>query len=431
MQNDEGRMKANSTLPGNSAFRLHPSALSKAGWAVFLGMSWTWCIGMFLPVLLVHDYGVWAWVIFAVPNVVGAAAMGWVLGRERSRVMAEAHRSAIAVFSAITVAFQLFFAIWVFSLPTWREGQAYLIGVAGVAALAAMKKSAKLVSLAILLASIICVMGMFHRGEANFAVPAAAMSYSPADLPWLAPVCLLGFLLCPYLDTTFFRARQNLDDRQAKWAFSVGFGAIFGSAIVLSLFYASTVYPAIIAAGDGVGLRWIKLYWMLQLGLTIGLHLAGDDSQDRRAQQRTFEAVLVMGVAFAAVALAIRLGFAVPAEMIYRGFLGFYGLVFPAYVWLCIVPGRGRARPTWRALVVLALAIAIASPMFFLAFIGHRMFWAGPGVAVVLLSRLFVRKGAGELRGGRPIYGTAELGGCGVGSGVPPDTGGPPVPLCP
>src|ERR1051325_4731620 len=54
------------------------------GWAIYLGMSWTWCIGMFLPVLLVRDYGVWASVVFAVPNVLGAAAMGWVLSRDDS-----------------------------------------------------------------------------------------------------------------------------------------------------------------------------------------------------------------------------------------------------------------------------------------------------------------------------------------------------------
>ena len=31
------------------------------GLAIYLGISWTWCIGMFLPVLLGADYGFWAW----------------------------------------------------------------------------------------------------------------------------------------------------------------------------------------------------------------------------------------------------------------------------------------------------------------------------------------------------------------------------------
>jgi hypothetical protein len=385
-------MKADPELFPDSAFRVHPSALSTANWAVFLGMSWTWCIGMFLPVLLVHDYGVWAWVIFAVPNVVGAAAMGWVLDRRRSRLMAEAHRAAIAVFSSVTVAFQVFFAMWVFSLPSWRAGggEWYLLGLAGVAAGAAVRKFSKLFSISILLGSVGCAMGMFHHGEAALEVWRPATS--GWDLPWLAPACLLGFGLCPYLDSTFHRARQNLDKSQSRWAFSVGFGLIFGSAIVLSLLYAKPVYAAIISSGNGVQLRWIRMYWMLQLGLTIGLHLAGDDAGDARSRWKTTAIVLAIGMAMAATAAATGTAFESPRETVYRAFLGFYGLVFPAYVWLCIVPDRGTEAPTRRALLVLALVIAIAAPMFFLAFIGHRMFWACPGVAVVLLSRIFLWK---------------------------------------
>src|SRR6476661_4754696 len=66
------------------------------GWAAYLGMSWTWCIGMFLPVLLVRDYGFWGWLVFAVPNVVGAAAMGWVMNsRHRSQRVIDSHRLAL------------------------------------------------------------------------------------------------------------------------------------------------------------------------------------------------------------------------------------------------------------------------------------------------------------------------------------------------
>src|SRR3954467_4391659 len=82
------------------------------GWAMYLGMSWTWCIGMFLPVLLIRDYGAWAWVVFAVPNVIGAAAMGWVLRDGDSEKLTGAHRPMIAGFSFITATFQLFFAFW-------------------------------------------------------------------------------------------------------------------------------------------------------------------------------------------------------------------------------------------------------------------------------------------------------------------------------
>src|SRR5437762_393098 len=84
------------------------------GWAVYLGMSWTWCIGMFLPVLLVREFGVWGWVVFAIPNVIGAAAMGWIISRERSHQIVQQHRAAVEAFSVITIAFQLFFLFWLF-----------------------------------------------------------------------------------------------------------------------------------------------------------------------------------------------------------------------------------------------------------------------------------------------------------------------------
>src|SRR5580693_2580416 len=81
-------------------------------WAVFLGVSWTWCIGMYLPVIMVRDYGIWAFVVFAVPNVVGAAAMAWVLpDADSSRKLEKEHRTACALFSLATLSFHVFFLV--------------------------------------------------------------------------------------------------------------------------------------------------------------------------------------------------------------------------------------------------------------------------------------------------------------------------------
>src|SRR5947209_11222754 len=82
-------------------------------WAFFLACSWTWCIGMFLPVLLVRNWGIWAWIVFAVPNIIGAAAMGLVISsRQQSENILINHRTAIAVFSLITIAFHIYFVYW-------------------------------------------------------------------------------------------------------------------------------------------------------------------------------------------------------------------------------------------------------------------------------------------------------------------------------
>src|SRR5205085_10745031 len=77
-------------------------------------------------------------------------------------------------------------------------------------------------------------------------------------------------------------------------------------------------------------------------------------------------------------------------EVVYRLFLAFYGLVFPAYVWLCMIPGRGRVAPTRRQWVVWGVSVVVAAPMFWMGFIERKMIWLLPGLAVALLARLLV-----------------------------------------
>ncbi len=90
------------------------NSLSPIPWAVFLAASWTWCIGMFLPVLLVRDYGIRGFLIFAIPNMIGAAAMGAVLrDREARRRIVRAHGGACVAFSTVTLLFHAFFVAWV------------------------------------------------------------------------------------------------------------------------------------------------------------------------------------------------------------------------------------------------------------------------------------------------------------------------------
>src|SRR4051794_16245838 len=91
--------------PLGPGFSIAPNS-SPLGWAIYLGMSWTWCIGMFLPVLLIRDYGLSAWWIFAIPNMVGAAAMGWLLRRpDSSGLIVQSHEHAATLFSLVTIAF--------------------------------------------------------------------------------------------------------------------------------------------------------------------------------------------------------------------------------------------------------------------------------------------------------------------------------------
>src|SRR5688500_18106858 len=183
---------------------------------------------MFLPVLLVRDYGVWGWVVFAVPNVVGAAAMGWVLRTaDVSRALVERHRVACVAFSFVTAAFQWYFAAWLLRplvLPI----------VAAVAILFVLLTRApradRAVALVVFIGSLLAFGILLESGGHFTEVPEAVrpLQRSSTELFPLALVCLFGFLLCPYLDLTFHRTRQSTtSDRGARVAFAGGFGVFF------------------------------------------------------------------------------------------------------------------------------------------------------------------------------------------------------------
>ena len=82
----------------------------------------------------------------------------------------------------------------------------------------------------------------------------------------------------------------------------------------------------------------------------------------------------------------------VVGELGYKLFMSCYGLIFPAYVWICMIPGRdGHAGITGpagqRKLVVLGIAALLASPLYWIGWVDGRSVWLLPGLAVLLLAR--------------------------------------------
>src|SRR2546421_402382 len=71
----------------------------------------------------------------------------------------------------------------------------------------------------------------------------ARQAAASIDLLRLAAVCVFGFMLCPYLDLTFHRARQGTSVYGAIASFTIGFGALFLAMIVFTLWYAPLVLP--------------------------------------------------------------------------------------------------------------------------------------------------------------------------------------------
>lgn len=380
-------------------------------WAAYLASSWTWCIGMFLPVLLIRDFGWWGFVAFGVPNVLGAAAMGWVLARPgSSESLVGRHAGAMRCFSLVTIAFQLFFALFMVAAAASLlhagvlAAAFFLLAAFGAATLRppTLAACATIASLALAVAFVALSRSPLEAAFAQGARP----ELPRRDVLFLAPVCAFGFLLCPYLDLTFHRARQVLSPRPARAAFGFGFGVLFPTMILFTALY-SPVFLSPIArlAPAAVVLAHI----LLQTGITAGLHareLAAPLWQTSRCGRLTVIAATTATLAIWALlmppfggggdaVLVHRIG---SEEGTYRLFMAFYGLVFPAYVYLCM----GRAARSRSAVRSWALAVGLAAPMFWKGFLDRETWWLAPGLAVVLLARLFARPSARGDPGANP-----------------------------
>ena len=363
------------------------------GWAAFLACSWTWCIGMFLPVLMVRDFGFLGWLVFALPNIIGAAAMGWVLARPGAaqKIVAE-HAVACQCFSAVTIAFHCFFVSWLVRAMVGLPGP--LLALAIAIALFLLMRRGKLelaVAAGVLVLSLICfAVALGMRG-----VPIQV--FEPAvrqgrQLAYLSPVVVFGFALCPYLDLTFLRARAMTAPKAGIAAFTIGFGCFFLLMILFTLCYSRWLLPEQIDRLPSA-LAWvIGIHIIVQAALTVALHARPLLAPDAYKPISVAAAVGALAMFCLPLLVGTSKGMesvvAVRGEMVYRLFMGFYGLAFPAYVWLCMIPLGAANAPTPRQRrVIFAAAVIIAAPMFYCGFIAGRMIWLLPGLAVMLLAR--------------------------------------------
>ncbi len=371
------------------------------GWAAFLACSWTWCIGMFLPVLLLRDFGPLSFFAFAVPNIVGAAAMGLLLREPGlSERLVQDHARMCGLFSIVTRAFQFFFLTW---LLVSLRSRGVLLGSLGVF-LAGLILASRIYdgsgrrvragAAIVWIASAALLAVAWAQGGIDWPRPLLAHS---AGLIWLTPVMVFGFALCPYLDLSFHSARQRAAGTRGDRAFILGFGVLFATMIAGTFGYAHLfrfdgppLASRALLAAPGL---LVLLHIVLQLGYTIGVHDVGVDRAAGRIRAE-------QGFGWGAIGAALAVGqLWIPdlhgldsGEAIYRGFMAFYGLVFPAYVWLCMIPARGVERgATPLRLTVWAAAVATAAPMFYLGFIARETWWLAPGLAVVLLARALLR----------------------------------------
>ena len=88
-----------------------------------LASSWTWIIGMYLPRIMMERHGWAGFLAFAVPNVIGCTAFGFVLRKPgaatalRTQIEGEAKW-----FSSATIAFHVLFAVFLVKSLLGEDG---------------------------------------------------------------------------------------------------------------------------------------------------------------------------------------------------------------------------------------------------------------------------------------------------------------------
>jgi len=361
-------------------------AWRSVGWGLFLASSWTWCIGMYLPIILLREWGWRGFWLFAIVNVVGATAVGFLWTRERSREFVERRRSLLRLFSLATISFQAFFVAWMAGSvrhPTLAAA-AEALGGAGVSALPAWLGwsfgTASLAALAL----------AGSRGESGWRTLGAIVTLGSLALWWaygvegwsrvgegaappgelwlLAPAIALGFLVCPHLDLSFQRVAAS-GAGPIAWI-------VFGASFLPMLLFAASAYSPAGAMATGSLVVW----WFLQCSFTAMVHArelrasaassaAPSAAPNAAPNARGSTAMVVVALLVGAIAGSPLLG----GESIYLRFLGLYGAIFPA---AALLLWRG-----YRSLGILGY-LAVAVPCFEIGFIGRpgeaagRIAWA-------------------------------------------------------
>ena len=191
-----------------------PHALRSIGWSLYAASSWTWCIGLFLPAILLQWFGWPGFLMIAIPNCIGAAAMGLFLGSPgASRRFCTRHHTAIGSFVGLTIAFHLIFlaivAHWLSPVDLqltagWLVWPVAAMAMAWVVSLMP-RPWWPLLGLLAFLSGVVVV----FLASGTWSCPGWSGIRPPIDLLWLSPVFVIGFLLCPWLDAPFHRARQE------------------------------------------------------------------------------------------------------------------------------------------------------------------------------------------------------------------------------
>jgi hypothetical protein len=360
---------------------------------------------MYLPFIMLRLWGWPGFLAFMVPNVLGCAAFGFVLDRDRSRALVERLGWTCALFSAITVAYQAWFAGWaaqafVVADPAMRTVVATGVPIALlVAGLALAARGDAFWRTAGTVATIASPLVLLLPG--GLAAGASHATIEPLlgrmPLAFALPTIVAGFLASPFFDLTFHRAVQQAP--QPRVAFAT-FGLTFAAMLMMiaTFFDAATGAPRIGPA--------IVALWALQLLFTVAVHLREllAAAPSIRIAGRPVAALVAAAVLLATPAFTFTLGPSLPeghaplaggattallpGEPLYMTFLGAYGLLFPV---LLMLDARGAPRTATLGVLALGLPCYLLGAVDFLT-----MLMPVPVVVALLAGRAMGTRNPGH-----------------------------------
>ena len=367
---------------------------------------------MFLPVILIRDYGPWGWAVFSIPNILGACAMAYILSRPSiSKELTEKHKTACIIFSIVTIIFQIYFIGWISTIVPnifiiITGGVLFLICVLG----SNIDSKQRFSAFIIWALSLISFILIFHFVpiEKTALFKSGNLIHNTNALLYLTPIFIFGFSLCPYLDLTFHKVRQSNTLLNSKIAYTMGFGFLFLLMILFTFFYAEPManiiegIPYFLKDQSHLPLVYIYIvvfHMLIQAGFTVILHLRSIFSEIKRHNgTRLFLLILSILVYLTPIIFNGRhtfLGITIN-EIIYRSFMAFYSLAAPAYVLLFMIPKNGKnISLNIYNIRVWILVILSALPFYAIAFLGVKWNWeilSLIGLAVVLFSRVLIKQ---------------------------------------
>jgi hypothetical protein len=368
---------------------------------------------MFLPVILLRDFGHWSVLAFLVPNVVGAASVAWWMKADGdSQRFVRNHRPAMLLFSACTTAFQWFFVVWLLrGLGLHPRSLLVIVALFGVYSLVPedlrhrpRRALAGLFTLALSLALVVAWLASIGWKPGLTDLDAGSVGLiQKSHIGVSFAVCALGFLTCPLLDGTLHAVRQEHGGARARGVFALGFYGLFVLLVGATFLYAPSVLRETTQRGVGItpvaASWWIILHLAVQLIFTIAAHERWASSVLPPARaSRVGMVVMVPFIAGVVAGLApvfIRKDMSerlTNSELIYRSFLGLYTLVFPIYVLAFCLPARGKSpAPTLPRVLIAGLGLAASAVFFWSAFISMRTHRGYIAVGIAVGSALLVR----------------------------------------